>query len=156
MQNRIGNITIVSLILLMAGLPVLAQISPGKLSESHAHLEGLSNCTKCHLLGEKVSSEKCLDCHREIAVRIKDRKGYHSSSEVRANDCIKCHSDHHGRNFQMIHLDTDGFRHAATGYDLKGTHANNTIMKVYITPESRPENFNNFSKNTLSMIRKNP
>ena len=30
-----------------------AQISPGELTKSHAHLEGMLNCTKCHVLGDK-------------------------------------------------------------------------------------------------------
>ena len=94
-------------------LLVSAQISPGKLSESHAHLEGLSNCTKCHVLGEKVSDEKCLDCHEEIAARIKDQKGYHFfGGGSSRKECIKCHSDHHGRNFKMIHFDADEFDHS--------------------------------------------
>ena len=109
MKKGIEYITLISLTLLILVLLVSAQISPGKLSESHAHLEGLSNCTKCHLLGEKVTNEKCLDCHKEIATRINARKGYHASAEVRAKDCIKCHSDHHGRKFQMIHFDPDKF-----------------------------------------------
>ena len=140
MKNRIGNPAIVCLILLTAGASVSAQISPGKLTESHAHLEGLSNCTKCHLLGEKVSNEKCLDCHREIAARIKDRKGYHFSPVVRANDCSKCHSEHHGRNFQMIHLDTGEFSHAETGYDLLGAHAG-LSCKVCHKPENSIEKY---------------
>ncbi|MFC2115873.1 cytochrome c3 family protein [Bacteroidota bacterium] len=118
----IGNRTVITVIFIMLAVPVFAQISPGKLSESHAHLEGLSNCTKCHLLGEKASNEKCLDCHKEIVLRIKEQKGYHSSPEVRANDCIKCHSEHHGRTFQMIHFEADNFDHALTGYNLQGAH----------------------------------
>ena len=123
MQKWFKYITIVSLTFLTVVLLVSAQISPGKLSESHAHLEGLSNCTKCHVLGEKVSNEKCLDCHKEIASRINKQKGYHASAEVRAKECIKCHSDHHGRKFQMIHFETDEFNHAHTGYNLHGAHA---------------------------------
>jgi len=99
------------------------QISPGDLAEPHAHLKGLSNCTKCHTLGEKVSNEKCLDCHLDIGIRISESRGYHSSAEVKGKSCTECHSDHHGRNFQMIRFDTDQFNHALTGYNLLGAHA---------------------------------
>jgi hypothetical protein len=105
MRHRFEYIAVVSGTFLILALLVSAQISPGKLAEPHAHLEGISNCTQCHLLGEKVTDEKCLHCHQEIDERIKDRKGYHVSAEVRANDCIKCHSDHHGREFKMIRFD---------------------------------------------------
>ena len=98
------------------------QISPGDLSEPHAHLKGLSNCTKCHILGEKVSNEKCLDCHLEIGIRITGGRGYHASTEVKGKECVECHSDHHGKNFQMIRFDTDHFDHALTGYNLHGAH----------------------------------
>jgi len=123
MQNRIVFRTGIILFLLMVIIPVFAQLSPGKLSESHAHLEGLSNCTQCHLLGEKASGEKCLDCHKEIASRIVDKRGYHSSAEVRGNTCIKCHSEHHGRNFQIIRFEAEEFDHSKSGYNLSGAHA---------------------------------
>ena len=58
------------------------QISPGDLTSAHAHLEGISNCTQCHVLGDKVTNDKCLPCHKEINTRIQQRKGYHASSEV--------------------------------------------------------------------------
>ncbi|MBK7407779.1 MAG: cytochrome c family protein [Saprospirales bacterium] len=99
-----------------------AQISPGDLAKSHAELEGMSNCTKCHVLGEKVSNDKCLDCHKEIKSRIDKREGYHYSKEVKGKDCAECHNDHHGRNFDMIHLDKDAFKHTLTGYELTGAH----------------------------------
>lgn len=99
-----------------------AQISPGDLSQGHAHLEGLSNCTKCHVLGNKVTNEKCLDCHKEIKSRIGENKGYHASAEVKGKDCFSCHSDHHGRTFQIVRFDTDAFDHRLTGYALTGEH----------------------------------
>ena len=49
---------------------VRAQLSPGDLTTAHSHLDGISNCTQCHVLGNKVSSEKCLVCHTEIKERI--------------------------------------------------------------------------------------
>ncbi|MFH0759315.1 MAG: cytochrome C [Bacteroidota bacterium] len=110
-----------------------AQISPGELSRQHAHLEGLTNCTKCHILGEKVSNEKCLDCHLEIGVRIAAGSGFHSSTEVKGKACIECHSDHHGKNFQMIRFDTDQFNHALAGYDLQGAHAGITCRNCHKT-----------------------
>lgn len=101
---------------------VHAQISPGDLSEVHAHLEGMSNCTQCHTLGDKVSNEKCLACHTEIKERIEKQKGYHSSSEVREKPCVICHNDHHGRTFSIIRFDKDKFDHSLAGYDLEGAH----------------------------------
>ena len=110
-------------LLISFALNVGAQISPGDLTTAHAHLEGIMNCTKCHVLGDKVSNEKCLDCHKEIKSRVTQNKGYHSSSEVKAKDCFACHSEHHGRGFEIVRFDTDKFNHQLTGYRLTGAHA---------------------------------
>ncbi len=101
---------------------LIAQISPGELTTAHKSLEGISNCTKCHILGEKVENKKCLDCHTEINNLIKANRGYHSSSEVKNKKCVKCHGEHFGRNFKIIRFDKDKFDHALTGFTLKGKH----------------------------------
>ena len=110
-------------LLILVCFPAFGQLSPGDLSKVHSRLEGLSNCTKCHILGEKVSSQKCLDCHTEIRDRVNAGKGYHASAGVRGKECASCHSDHHGLSFQIIRFNRDQFNHELTGYPLKGAHA---------------------------------
>ncbi len=99
-----------------------AQLSPGPLAEPHADLEGVFNCTKCHTLGEKVSDAKCLQCHELLNERINANLGYHASDYVKSKNCFQCHSDHHGRTFDMIRLDESEFDHDLTGYELLGAH----------------------------------
>ncbi len=101
-----------------------AQISPGDLATSHAELEGLKNCTKCHDLGigDNVPNKKCLECHDDIQSLINQKRGYHWSREVRNKDCSECHSDHHGRKFDMMRFDEDNFDHKLTSYELEGEH----------------------------------
>jgi hypothetical protein len=101
---------------------LFGQISPGELSKSHSKFEGLDNCTKCHTLGEGLANQKCLDCHKEIKVRIEQNSGYHSSSEVKGKDCWKCHSEHNGKNFKLINFNPKSFDHRKTGYELTGKH----------------------------------
>lgn len=98
------------------------QISPGDLSKAHAEFEGMSKCTLCHELGEKVTDAKCLDCHKDIQTLLTNKTGFHASPEVNKKDCIVCHSDHHGRNFDMVRFDEDNFKHDLTGYVLEGKH----------------------------------
>ena len=99
-----------------------AQISPGDLTNAHSSLEGMINCTKCHVLGDKVSNEKCLECHKELKSRVDQGKGYHVSAAVKGKDCFTCHSEHHGRNFEIVRFDKQKFNHQYTGYSLTGAH----------------------------------
>ena len=100
----------------------LSQISPGKLTKAHAHLEGISQCTACHDLGAKVSEKKCLQCHTALNARVSKNSGYHASKDIKGKSCIACHSEHHGLNFEMIRFDKATFNHDLTGYSLKGAH----------------------------------
>ena len=111
------------LIIFLSVCNMSAQISPGDLSNAHSHLEGISNCTQCHLLGNKQTNEKCLACHTEINERISARKGYHASSDVMGKQCFTCHSEHNGKNFQLIRLDIQKFDHKLTGYTLSVPHS---------------------------------
>jgi len=111
------------------------QISPGELVEFHAHLEGISNCTKCHDLGEKVSEEKCLACHTELKNRIDQKKGFHSSPLVYKKGCTTCHSDHLTRKYDIVHLNKAKFDHQATGFALEGKHRGKQCQDCH-----KPEN----------------
>ena len=91
MHSSAGKITGLLLILMLLFLSVTAQISPGDLSIPHANLEGISNCTKCHVLGNKVTNEKCLSCHTEIQTRMNLQRGYHASTDVKGKECLVCH-----------------------------------------------------------------
>ncbi|MBT8230286.1 MAG: cytochrome c family protein, partial [Bacteroidia bacterium] len=110
------------MILVLCYFQSTAQLSPGKLAESHSHLEGITNCTQCHELGKKVAEAKCLECHSFIQSLVNTNRGYHASSEVKSKECIDCHSDHHGLNFEMVRFDVDNFDHELTGYSLLGSH----------------------------------
>ena len=114
--------TLVIFICLYA-VSALAQLSPGKLQKSHADLEGLENCSKCHEFKKKINPQNCLECHTILADRIKAGKGLHANPDYKA--CEKCHVEHQGRDYDLIYW-PDGkeqFKHDATGYTLQGKHA---------------------------------
>jgi hypothetical protein len=123
MQYNAGKLLGIILAMLLSVYNLAAQISPGDLSNPHSNLEGISNCTQCHVLGNKQTNDKCLACHIEINERISAQKGYHSSSEVKGKQCFNCHSEHNGKNFQLVRLDVSKFDHKLTGYTLSVPHA---------------------------------
>jgi hypothetical protein len=124
-MNFRKNISVILsfLVFFVTGLNLQAQLSPGDLSNLHSNLEGLSNCTQCHVLGNKVSDDKCLACHTEIKERISASRGYHSSTEVKGKQCFNCHSEHNGKNFQLVKFDISKFDHTLTGFPLSVPHA---------------------------------
>jgi hypothetical protein len=108
--------------IIFLSVSAFGQISPGELSNPHAHLEGMSNCTQCHDLGEHVSDQKCLACHKELKSRIEQKKGFHASSKVGNKGCITCHSEHLSRKYDIVHLEKEKFDHQETGWTLTGKH----------------------------------
>lgn len=115
-------------------LLALAQISPGDLAKAHEDLEGMNKCMKCHDFGSGPSAEKCLDCHQEIAVRLRTKEGYHYQVvEKEKQTCFGCHSDHAGRDFELVHWPSgmEKFDHPKAGYVLEGAHANVECRKCH-------------------------
>ncbi len=101
--------------------------SPGELSRPHASLEGLSNCTKCHEAGQKLSQASCLSCHSELARGIREGQGFHGRIPQAQRTCESCHREHQGRAYALVDWGPKkqrGFNHGArTGFPLEGQHA---------------------------------
>ncbi len=125
------NKKLIIILMLFIAVTLQAQISPGDLTEAHADLEGISNCTKCHEIGEAVTNQKCLDCHTDIQNLINIKRGYHSSTEVQNMNCVECHSEHHGRKFEISRFDKDSFNHSLTAFELTGKHKTNDCEKCH-------------------------
>jgi hypothetical protein len=105
-----------------------AQISPGPLVRAHQNLNGTGNCVKCHEVSTKSPTFRCVECHREIAEELQKNKGLHATfprTGPAGSACVKCHSDHNGENFALLHWDPTpkGFDHSKTGFMLDGKHA---------------------------------
>jgi len=115
-------------VLLCALGEACAQISPGPLARPHQSLGGDTNCIKCHEVSTRAPSFKCMECHQEIAAEIQQNHGLHATfprSGPAGTACVKCHSDHNGEGFQMVHWTPTAseFEHSKTGYVLDGKHA---------------------------------
>jgi len=124
-------------VLLFLTLPASAQISPGPLSKAHQSLTGTTQCASCHQFGTSTPTFKCLDCHKEIAKRLEAKHGYHAQLQMRnpnGKDCIRCHLEHNGEDFNLIHWEPSQkqFDHRLTGYKLEGKHAGIACEKCHL------------------------
>ena len=97
-------------------------VMPGPLIEGHAKLQ--KDCKKCHKSFDKSSQALlCLDCHKKVAADLEQKKGFHGKrKDISATRCKHCHTDHKGRDKDIVGLDTETFNHAVTDFALKGAH----------------------------------
>jgi hypothetical protein len=117
-----------ALLAVLIARPVAGQVfSPGELSKPHQDLEGLKNCTKCHVAGAKLAPDRCLSCHEELKPQLARGEGFHGRlDEAARGSCQSCHHEHQGKDFALIDWGEGGarrFDHSRAGYTLKGQHA---------------------------------
>lgn len=125
-MNRLFTISLTALVvvLIVGVTPARGQVvSPGKLADPHAHLEGSQNCEECHANRGRVEPSRCLACHDALNDRIKQGKGYHATRGD--SRCGKCHQDHRGRDFDIVRWPTTAttFNHDLARYRLRDSHA---------------------------------
>jgi Cytochrome c7 and related cytochrome c len=102
--------------------PLERLVMPGPVIKGHAKFE--NECSKCHSLFEKRGQNKlCLDCHKEVAKDIVQKKGFHGiKKDLAKKECKNCHTDHEGRGADIIQLVEETFDHRLTDFPLKGGH----------------------------------
>ncbi|MEQ1761145.1 MAG: hypothetical protein ABL986_22785 [Vicinamibacterales bacterium] len=122
-----GWLLVVMTMLLMTGSArsasgqISALVSPGRLSQAHTSLEGVTSCLKCHTASRGVTADKCLSCHKPVADRIAQKRGVHKNVTT---DCISCHVEHAGVNAELRPFDQKAFNHTTqTTFPLDGLHA---------------------------------
>jgi hypothetical protein len=94
-------------------------LAPGKLIQGHAKWE--EQCSECHVkFDRKAQDGRCMACHKDVGADVKSRTGFHGRSKPQV--CNTCHTDHKGRNAQIVLLDKKKFDHAVTDYRLRGKH----------------------------------
>lgn len=92
---------------------------PGEVIRGHKEWE--TACGKCHKrFDREAQSALCLACHDDIRADIRDRRFHGYIAQM---PCNSCHSDHKGRDAQIVHLDEATFNHDQTRYKLREGHA---------------------------------
>ncbi len=95
-------------------------LMPGKVIRGHARYE--SDCGNCHVRFDRAAQPGlCLDCHKDVATDAKSGAGYHG--RLKSRECRSCHTEHKGRDANVVALDEKSFDHAQTDMALRGKHA---------------------------------
>ena len=97
-------------------------LMPGDLISDHVDLE--NDCNNCHVeFDQSNQNPLCLDCHEQIAEDIKKNSGFHGLNKaIEPAHCRSCHTDHKGRDAEVVQLDRESFNHDQTNHPLKGKH----------------------------------
>jgi hypothetical protein len=98
-------------------------VSPGPVSTAHEKLE--KDCTTCHqAFSREAQSFLCADCHKDVKSDVAKKQGYHGKSFlVSKSECSFCHTEHRGRDFNQVRMNTLLFNHDETDFKLDGSHA---------------------------------
>jgi len=104
-----------------AGLEKL--LMPGEVSKAHAALE--ENCSSCHDRSDRSrQTSLCLDCHKDVAADVAKKSGFHGRlPNIATGECKACHSEHLGRNADIVKLRVATFDHGGTEFHLDGAHS---------------------------------
>lgn len=106
-------------------------VMPGEVIRGHAKYE--NDCEECHQPFRKDKQRtKCLSCHKLVQADVRKKTGLHGRHpDVARFDCKHCHTDHKGRDADIVHLDPEVFDHDLTDYPLKGSHRRTPCAKCH-------------------------
>src|SRR5487761_2531411 len=84
-------------------------LMPGKVISAHQKWE--QDCSQCHdRANPRRQTSLCLDCHKAIAADLRRHAGYHGRMpNAGVGACRACHTDHKGRNADIVHLSAAQF-----------------------------------------------
>lgn len=130
MRERTGQLTwtLALLFCLFASHRALAVnpetlLMPGKLVTAHAKYE--ENCSSCHDRSNRGRQPQlCLACHKDVAADVAAKRGFHGRLEGAGTtlQCHACHSEHLGRDADIVKFSADQFDHERTDFSLRGAH----------------------------------
>jgi hypothetical protein len=98
-------------------------VMPGPVIEGHAEFE--HDCANCHdVFNRSAQPQLCLECHEAIARDLDLDQGFHSRQPAaRSEPCKRCHTEHEGRDADIVGLQPALFDHSMSDFPLVGAHA---------------------------------
>lgn len=97
-------------------------LMPGPVGAAHAKIE--RECGQCHDRRDRSRQPQlCLACHENVGADLQQRRGFHGRAKnVSASQCSACHSEHRGRDADIVKLSAERFDHDATDFPLQDHH----------------------------------
>jgi hypothetical protein len=128
MRRGIWHALGVVIVIIAGQMPVARAIDletlvmPGPVIADHADTE--SECSACHVAFSRERQRTlCLDCHEDVGADIKAGTGFHGlDASARDDKCASCHTEHEGRDADVIGLDEKKFDHTSTDFILLDAH----------------------------------
>jgi hypothetical protein len=98
-------------------------VTLGPLVAGHAKLE--KECDNCHApFSPTAQSQLCLACHKDTRAQRQMRTAFHGRDpQALTQECYHCHTDHKGRNADILLFDPETFDHGFTNFPLRDAHA---------------------------------
>jgi Cytochrome c7 and related cytochrome c/Cytochrome c3 len=125
--ERSGWFALLVVTVLLAPSPVWGAtieklLMPGKVSQAHVKQE--EDCASCHDRADKSRQRAlCLACHKDVAVDVQGNRGLHGRlPNIATGECKGCHSEHLGREGDIVKFSLAAFDHQATDFALEGAH----------------------------------
>jgi hypothetical protein len=104
-------------------------VAPGKMTTAHVKYE--DDCKQCHVrFDRKAQDGLCMACHKDVGADVRNKAGFHGHG-VEAK-CNSCHTEHKGRDANIVNLDKKKFDHTKTDFQLKGKHDKVECEKCHV------------------------
>ena len=137
--SRVSALTVLVLVV-FASTSVYATglerlLMPGRVIEGHAEVE--KDCVVCHdASSDQASASLCMSCHEDVSADRETRSGFHGRfPAAQEKECVVCHTDHEGRDADIVAIDAGLFDHRWTDFPLTGAHGRASCGSCHASAE---------------------
>ena len=116
-----------------------------------SHAETGGECKACHVApwGSAKMEDRCVDCHGNIAIQMRDVATMHGSMLTDKPDlrCRFCHPEHRGPDAKLTELGDQSFPHEVVGYSLAG-HQFTVTREAFVCSDCHADDISKFDLQT--------
>ena len=114
-------------------------VMPGRVIQGHAEVEG--DCGACHdTQSDLPQAVLCVECHEDVGDDRENGFGFHGTFvAAQVSECVVCHTDHEGRDADIVPVDAGLFDHQFSDFPLEGRHASVDCSGCHAVTEKHRE-----------------